>query len=62
MLEHEKQAKEDLARLTAIDDSKVTVDMGTPEKPNLEVIDNPVPAWKRAGFKDKTELEVLKKL
>jgi hypothetical protein len=62
MPEYEKQAKEDLVRLAAIDDSKVAVDVGTSEKSKLEIIDNPLPAWKRAGFKDRTELGVLAKL
>ena len=56
MPEHEKQAKEDLARLAAIDDTKVTTDQGTEKSPKLIEIDNPMPIWKRAGFKDKAEL------
>ena len=59
MPEHEKQAKEDLARLAAIDDTKVTTDQGTEKSPKLVEIDNPVPAWKRAGFKDTAELIAL---
>ena len=59
MPEHEKQAKEDLARLAAIDDTKVTTDQGTEKSPKLVEIDNPMPAWKRAGFVDKTELVAL---
>ena len=62
MPEHAKQAKEDLARLSEIDDSKVTIDQGTEKSPKLVEIDNPMPAWKRAGFKARAELEVLKKL
>jgi len=56
MPEHEKRAKEDLARLAAIDDTKITVDQGTEKSPKLMEIDNPTPMWKRAGFKDKDEL------
>ena len=59
MPEHEKQAKEDLAALAAIDDMKVTTDQGTEKSPKLVEIDNPMPAWKMAGFKDKTELVAL---
>jgi len=56
MPEYAKQAKEDLARLAAIDDTKITVDQGTEKSPKLMEIDNPMPMWKRAGFKDKDEL------
>jgi hypothetical protein len=56
MPEYAKQAKEDLARLAAIDDAKATVEQGTEESPNPVEIDNPMPMWKRAGFKDKAEL------
>ena len=56
MPEYAKRAKEELAALAAIDDSKVTMEQGTEEAPNLVEIDNPMPMWKRAGFKDKDEL------
>jgi len=56
MPEYAKQAKEDLARLAAIDDAKATVEQGTEDAPNPVEIDNPMPMWKRAGFKDKDEL------
>ena len=56
MPEYEKRAKADLAKLAAIDDSKITVDQGTEKSPKLIEIDNPMPIWKRAGFKDKDEL------
>ena len=59
MPEHEKRAKEDLAKLAAIDDTKITVDQGTEKSPKLMEIDNPMPMWKRAGFKDKDELLAL---
>jgi len=45
-----------LAALAAIDDSKATVERGTEESPKLVEIDNPMPIWKRLGFKDKKEL------
>lgn len=61
MPEYAKQAKEDLARLAAIDDTKITVDQGTEKSPKLMEIDNPTPMWKRAGFKDKDELLKLAK-
>ena len=54
--EHADRAKADLAALAKIDDSKVTVDRGTEAKPNLVQIDNPLPVWKRAGFKDRAEM------
>ena len=56
MPEYAKQAKEDLARLAAIDDAKVTVEQGTEDSPNPVEIDNPMPIWKRAGFRDMDEL------
>lgn len=56
MPEHAVQAKADLAKLAAINDEKISVDQGTEKTPNLVQIDNPLPAWKRAGFKDKAEL------
>ena len=56
MPEYEKRAKADLAKLAAIDDSKITVDQGTEKSPKLIEIDNPMPIWKRAGFKDRDEL------
>jgi len=56
MPEYAKQAKEDLAALAAIDDSKIMVERGAEEEPNLVEIDNPAPLWKRMGFKDKYEI------
>ena len=56
MPEHEKRAKEDLAKLAAIDDTKITVDQGTEKSSKLMEIDNPMPMWKRVGFKDKDAL------
>lgn len=59
MPEYAEKAKADLARLAETDDSKITVDQGTEKSPNLVEIDNPMPAWKRAGFKDASELVAL---
>ena len=59
MPEHSDRAKADLARLAETDDSKTTVDQGTEKSPKLVEIDNPMPAWKRAGFAAKTELVAL---
>ena len=42
-----------------VEDSKVTTDRGTNEKSDLVEIDNPMPAWKRAGFKDRDEMITL---
>ena len=64
MPEHEKQALTDLKRLQAIDDAKVIrVVSGSEEDKNLitEEIDNPNPAWKQKGFKDKKALDDLVK-
>ena len=59
MPEYAEKAKADLARLAETDDSKTTIDQGTEKSPKLVEIDNPMPAWKRAGFADKTELVTL---
>jgi hypothetical protein len=59
MPEYAEKAKADLARLAETDDSKITIDEGTPEAPKLKEIDNPMPAWKRAGFEDKDALTGL---
>lgn len=59
MPEYAEKAKADLARLAETDDSKTTVDQGTEKSPKLVEIDNPMPAWKRAGFKDTSELVAL---
>ncbi|NCB27342.1 MAG: hypothetical protein EOM62_18100 [Bacteroidia bacterium] len=56
MPEHAEKAKADLARLAETDDSKTTIDQGTEKSPKLMEIDNPMPVWKLAGFKDKDEL------
>ena len=59
MPEHASKAKADLSRLAAIDDSKITVDQGTEAAPKIVQIANPLPTWKRAGFKDKAALTSL---
>jgi hypothetical protein len=59
MPEHADKAKADLARLATIDDSKITIDEGTPEESRLKEIINPLPMWKRAGFKDAAEVASL---
>jgi|GEM_PF-979447 len=71
MPEHADQAKKDLARLAAIDDRKIRIyesqatapdgkpivdAEGKPVEAKYVEIDNPNPAWKRAGFKTKTEV------
>lgn len=62
MLEHAKKAAEELAKLAEIDDSKITVDEGTTEKPSLKQINNPLPTWKKAGFKSKAEMLSIAKV
>jgi hypothetical protein len=59
MPEYAKQAKSDLLKLIEIEDSKVTTDRGTNEKSDLVEIDNPMPAWKIAGFKDRDGMITL---
>jgi hypothetical protein len=71
MPEHADQAKKDLAKLADIDDRKIRIyesqvttpdgkpvvdDEGRPVEAKYTEIDNPNPAWKRAGFKTITEL------
>ena len=59
MPEHVKQVSVDLQKLTSADDSKITIDQGTQDIPKMVQITNPNPAWKRIGFKNKTELSQL---
>ena len=56
MPEHADRARADLVRLSTVDDSKVTIDQGTAEAPKIVQINNPLPTWKRIGFKDQAEL------
>jgi len=42
-----------------VDDSKIMVDQGTEMAPKPVQISNPLPVWKRAGFRDKAELADL---
>jgi hypothetical protein len=59
MPEHAERAKADLIKLAEIDDSKIVVDLGTEDAPNLAEIDNPMPAWKRAGFESRGDLAAV---
>ena len=61
MPEYEKRAKADLVRLAAVDDAKATMELGTEDSPKPVEIDNPMPMWKRVGFKDRDELLKLAK-
>lgn len=61
MPEHAKKAIEDLAKLAEIDDSKITVSEGTQENPSFKQMDNPLPTWKKAGFKSKEEMLTIAK-
>jgi hypothetical protein len=56
MPEHAKRAKAGLTTLASMDDDKIIVDRGTEAAPVLVPIDNPQPAWKRAGFARKLDL------
>jgi hypothetical protein len=62
MPDYAKKAAEDLAKLAEVDDSKITVDKGTQEIPDLKQVDNPFPWWKRAGFKSKEEMLSIAKV
>lgn len=44
------QASLSLLVVSCVDDSKVTCDIGTPEVPNIVLITNPLPCYKRIGF------------
>jgi len=57
--EFSDQAQADLAELAAQDDRMITVDRGTEDAPDLVNIENPLPAWKRAGFDSRAEMEEL---
>lgn len=56
MPEYANKAKEELSKLVKIDDSKISVDKGTAEKPDIKQIDNPLPIWKKAGFRSKEDM------
>jgi hypothetical protein len=62
MPEHAKRAARDLAELAKIDDSKIMVNKGTPEQPDIRQIDNPFPSWLNAGFKNKEEMLTIAKV
>jgi hypothetical protein len=62
MPDHKDRALKDLKKLQAIDDAKVVkVVSGSAETADLvtEEIDNPNPAWKQKGYKDKKALDDL---
>ena len=54
--EYSLQARADLIRLASIDDSKISIEKGSLESSKSELIDNPMPTWKRLMFKDKDSL------
>jgi len=56
MPEHAERVAKELATLAKIDDSKIMVDKGTQEQPDVRQIDNPFPSWRKAGFKSKEEM------
>lgn len=56
MPDHAERARADLQALAALDDDYVTVDRGTEDVPDLQVIPNPLPAWKKAGFASRDEV------
>ena len=56
MPEYSLRAHADLIRLASIDDSKISIEKGSLESPKSELIDNPMPTWKRLGFKDRNSL------
>ncbi len=61
--EYAKKAAEDLAKLAEIDDSKITVCEGTTQESlSFKQIDNPLPTWKKAGFKSKEEMLTIAKV
>ena len=51
--EYSLQARADLIRLALIDDSKISIENGSFESPKSGLVDNPMPTWKRLGFKDR---------
>lgn len=59
MPEYTKAAKADLVKLAAVDDDKISVSRGDENAPTIIEIANPLPTWKRRGFKDRKELSDL---
>jgi hypothetical protein len=62
MPEYAEKTVKDLAKLAEVDDSKITIDEGTQEKPSVKQITNPLPGWKKAGFKSKEEMLSIAKV
>jgi hypothetical protein len=62
MPEYAEKTAKDLAKLAEVDDSKITIDEGTQEKPCVKQITNPLPSWKKAGFKSKEEMLSIAKV
>lgn len=59
MPEYRTQAMLDLSKLAETKDSKLILSVGSEMAPKTEEIDNPLPAWKRAGFKSLVELQTI---
>ena len=74
MPEHADRATKDLAKLIAVDDRKIRIyesqdttpdgkpvvdAKGSPVEAKYTEIDNPHPAWQRAGFESKQHLETV---
>jgi hypothetical protein len=57
MPEYAERAKTELAKLANIDDSKIEITEGTPEKPTTRLIANPLPNWKVAGFRSADDMK-----
>jgi len=62
MPEYAEKTAKDLAKLAEVDDSKITIDEGTQEKPSVKQITNPLPSWKKSGFKSKEEMLNIAKI
>jgi hypothetical protein len=62
MPEYAEKTAKDLVKLAEVDDSKITIDEGTQEKPNVKQITNPLPGWKKAGFESKEEMLSIAKV
>lgn len=54
--EYASRAKSCLALESSLDDSIVFVDVGTLDKPSLKTVANPLPLYKRLGYKDRTSM------
>lgn len=56
MPEYASKAKEYLTSIALLDDGVISVDTGTESKPSIKQVANPLPMWKKLGYKNRAAL------